>query len=603
MRANTNEALQINRTSFKKHLVLVFIIGLLQGFLPYGYLLLMVFLSYYFLKEHEYKYVFLIGYLSSCLMKGWVFTYEQVLLALVYVSLIMLIRLWHHNFIYMYIVGSLLLFLFNGYIGISLEKSLGIILLFNTSNAILFQTNKKEVIGYFSLLIIISYLKLLPITSSSYIMLCSLFIVLSSLYFPTKHVLLLMLFTNFLNGELLLIHSLLVPLLYLMLGLNRHLNIMLYLLTLALIDINFIGHGLLIMSVYYFFPAKACEREIKRDNEYQQNLSLLKRMANLSDNLSHYMPANDVPLIMKDVFDNTIRDLYNQRRVEDYPTLIKQELEGYGYKVIDVFMADDFDMLINIRLLGINKAEINTNIIPIIANVLGQKVYPIDYHNANLLYAYHEVKVGLHKLVSLKYNYFQIPKEQKVCGDMVRFVRYHQNQIFMLSDGMGSGEKAKFESGKAIEFISNLVMVGLPLPRVINIVNDILNLKCEEMFSTLDLLSINVYDGTAQLYKQGSAKTYLVRDNSIYSFESDSMPLGILRDINTSMYTFNVKKNDFFVLVSDGGDIEGLEKQLLSFPKKNLNRNLNQLYDYLKPYKMQDDITLVAILVSDSFTI
>ena len=68
----------------------------------------------------------------------------------------------------------------------------------------------------------------------------------------------------------------------------------------------------------------------------------------------------------------------------------------------------------------------------------------------------------------------------------------------------------------------------------------------------MDLLEIDLLTGKAALYKGGAAPSYLRRGDKIYSLSSQSVPLGIIGELDAGKTEFSVEPGDIILMVSDG---------------------------------------------------
>lgn len=142
---------------------------------------------------------------------------------------------------------------------------------------------------------------------------------------------------------------------------------------------------------------------------------------------------------------------------------------------------------------------------------------------------------------------------EKVCGDTVSFFETDDGYFYcLLSDGMGSGRDAALSSRLAAIMLEKLLTVGAEKADALQMVNKALLQKDKEIFATIDLLEIDRYSGTATLIKAGAAPTLLFREGSCRRFESKTPPAGIMRDVIAEKRTFQVRKGDMLLLMSDG---------------------------------------------------
>ena len=86
---------------------------------------------------------------------------------------------------------------------------------------------------------------------------------------------------------------------------------------------------------------------------------------------------------------------------------------------------------------------------------------------------------------------------EKISGDNYTFCETEQGRMAaILSDGMGSGERASEESGKVIEMMERLMEAGFRKEAAVQIINGALAAgEQEQNMSTLDICDLNLYTG------------------------------------------------------------------------------------------------------------
>ena len=74
----------------------------------------------------------------------------------------------------------------------------------------------------------------------------------------------------------------------------------------------------------------------------------------------------------------------------------------------------------------------------------------------------------------------------------------------------------------------------------------------EESGATLDLVSVDLYTGTARLFKAGAAPGFLVHGGKARAVGEASLPMGILGGVSGQSRVVHLAAGDYVVLVSDG---------------------------------------------------
>lgn len=131
----------------------------------------------------------------------------------------------------------------------------------------------------------------------------------------------------------------------------------------------------------------------------------------------------------------------------------------------------------------------------------------------------------------------------------------------VLSDGMGSGNRAYHQSRTVLELAEILLESGVPPKQTLDIMNAVLITEVGEVeFTTLDMCVIDTYKGEVDILKAGAASTYIVGGKSCQSFDAASLPLGVITELEENQFMYDIKKDCYIVMVTDGV-IEELEKE------------------------------------------
>lgn len=138
--------------------------------------------------------------------------------------------------------------------------------------------------------------------------------------------------------------------------------------------------------------------------------------------------------------------------------------------------------------------------------------------------------------------------------------------LLALSDGMESGPEARKSSKIAIKMLERLLTSGFEKDTSIKLINSTLSANTEEdMYATLDIQILDLYSGNIEFIKNGACPTYIKRDNEVQILKSESLPTGILEDIDLEVYDKDLEDGDIIVMCSDGildSNTEYLNKEL-----------------------------------------
>ena len=104
----------------------------------------------------------------------------------------------------------------------------------------------------------------------------------------------------------------------------------------------------------------------------------------------------------------------------------------------------------------------------------------------------------------------KIKDNSPVSGDSILQIRLNDGKyLIALSDGMGSGPEARKSSQIAIKMLERLLMSGFDKDTSIDLINTTIMNVNEEIFATLDIAIIDLYNGKIEFIKNGACPTYV----------------------------------------------------------------------------------------------
>lgn len=139
---------------------------------------------------------------------------------------------------------------------------------------------------------------------------------------------------------------------------------------------------------------------------------------------------------------------------------------------------------------------------------------------------------------------------------------------YIISDGMGSGKRAALESSITVSILKKLIISGLGISAAVRMANLMLLSKSgEEIFSTVDILCINVFTGRADMVKLGAPQSLFKTGGSVKSVESRTLPVGIISPAEFEKRSIHLSDGDCAVMFSDGileEDLPAVRELMLS---------------------------------------
>lgn len=201
-----------------------------------------------------------------------------------------------------------------------------------------------------------------------------------------------------------------------------------------------------------------------------------------------------------------------------------------------------------------------------------------------------------------------VKENEGVSGDNFSIYQTDRGKLTMLlSDGMGSGEKANEDSRVVVELMEKLLETGFRPEMAVQMINSSILVGGEEQnMSSLDMCQIDLRTGVGEIIKIGGAGTYIKRAHLVEQISSRNLPLGIFREIESKPVIRQLMDGDYIFMLSDGirdGLAEGIGEEALSEiisrmtlenPKEMANYLLNYVIRECKG-RIRDDMTVLVV--------
>lgn len=206
----------------------------------------------------------------------------------------------------------------------------------------------------------------------------------------------------------------------------------------------------------------------------------------------------------------------------------------------------------------------------------------------------------------------QVPKKgNQVSGDSFR-MRMIRDDLFLalLGDGMGVGKAAARISRAAIKLMEDMLVAGFEKSFALQSLNSLLLLATpEEEFTTMDLFLFDRITGEVELFKVGSAPTYVKKHREVQVIRSASLPIGIVPKVDPEYYRDFLDDGDLVVMVSDGAATLGTTQEdwLLKALKRSSENAAESLSQYLLELArieadgdINDDLSIIVLQIESS---
>lgn len=306
-----------------------------------------------------------------------------------------------------------------------------------------------------------------------------------------------------------------------------------------------------------------------------------QQLYSVADIINNLASEIDFELNFKDDISNRIIDEFIKNNIYVNSVVVMQNKN----KKFEVVIMHD---------CCFGKKACTKDIIPIINHILNRKMCKVNYdcivtkkghENICKLKLVEEQKFRVTTAVSkaMKTN-------SRESGDSYTYMDLSNGSYLLaLSDGMGSGIKAREESAASIELFEDFMYAGFDKDMAINMINSVLVLKSnEDCFSTLDICTIDLYTGICEFVKIGAASTFIVYNERVDVIKSSSLPVGILNKVDVETNKRKLKDSAMIVMITDG----------VSDSNENITIKENWIIDLLMDYKSSNPQDIADYLLS-----
>ena len=213
-------------------------------------------------------------------------------------------------------------------------------------------------------------------------------------------------------------------------------------------------------------------------------------------------------------------------------------------------------------------------------------------------------KLSFFDMPEYSFRSFVIQKAAKTgdkCGDSIcAFTDGNAVRHVVLSDGMGTGGQAALDSAITVDFVKNLIISGFDYKSALEFVNSSLQLRAEESLATVDVLTVDLYSGSIAFKKAGSASSFIKCKNDCSVVKTQSLPIGIMGQVDFDEQEFKLEPGDMVVMVSDGvieNSSEWLAEYLQNLENSDVESVCKEIYRLAVSQsgdKHSDDMTIMV---------
>lgn len=200
--------------------------------------------------------------------------------------------------------------------------------------------------------------------------------------------------------------------------------------------------------------------------------------------------------------------------------------------------------------------------------------------------------------------------DEQVSGDSFSFQLLDGGTCVMsVSDGMGSGYAACKESEMVIDLIEKFMEAGFEPETALRMMNSAMVTHGDNnLFSTVDLMRLDLDSGEGEFYKIGAADTYIRHGDEVRAVSCGGMPAGIFADLQISRIGSTIEDGDIVVMMTDGVSdhlhvpdaMEEMKEIILGVETGNPARFARQVLEQVLSRtggKVRDDMTVLAACV------
>lgn len=353
-------------------------------------------------------------------------------------------------------------------------------------------------------------------------------------------------------------------------------------------------------------------------NSYCNKISSIEQTSKLLDkNFSKINPKenlnNNTLIAQINALSNTIKkyvlDINSKKELSYYELmLLKQALSEYGFDITyyEIVKQYEDDFLITIGIKNKQFDDIKNIIETISKSYILKELSVILYKEENKnIYINILPKIK----IDITYGFGSLTAEElDICGDNY-LVKEMKNGRFIsaISDGMGKGYRAFYESDMTLKLIEDIIKLNISSDTALEILNTFYSVQDYlEQYATLDFLEINRYEKVANFYKMGATTSYVFKKNgNLVKIINKNLPFGI--DDEVDMYSYQLESGDLILMSSDGifenivnvDDFEDFINNIKNYPPQRI---VYEILNYTISHKIKakDDMSVIALKIQNA---
>ncbi len=195
------------------------------------------------------------------------------------------------------------------------------------------------------------------------------------------------------------------------------------------------------------------------------------------------------------------------------------------------------------------------------------------------------------------YAVAQTPRQGNTAtGDSYSAASDGNRALLSLCDGSGTGRGAARLSQATLSLLESHYRAGFDAEDGIASVNSFLASRAGEEFSALDVVSVDLTTGDADIIKAGSPSTFLLRGDGMTRIDGSALPVGALETASYALAKKRLRPGDVIVLVSDGVSdaLPDLPETIAAQSRLNVRRMADGILAAAVKGGVRDDMSVLA---------
>ncbi|NHM33505.1 stage II sporulation protein E [Neobacillus terrae] len=305
---------------------------------------------------------------------------------------------------------------------------------------------------------------------------------------------------------------------------------------------------------------KYCSRSKKVIDAIQQELTFFQANQKLKKQVleSRRLVADQllgVSEVMGDFAKEIQRERENHSKQEEQ---IMEAIQEFGVLIeyVEIYSLEQGNVDIDMTIPYPNgHGECEKLIAPMLSDILGETIVVISEEKSEYPRGFSQVTFRSSKTFTVETGVAHAAKDGGlVSGDSYSTIELGCGKFAIaISDGMGNGERAHYESKETLQLLQQILQSGIEERVAIKSVNSVLALRTtDEIFSTLDLAVIDLQNAAAKFLKIGSTPSFIKRGGKVFKIQASNLPMGIIQEFDVDVVSEQLKAGDLLIMMSDG---------------------------------------------------